>query len=97
MKKIAAAFLSTIILCGLLVAPALAYERGSHPGWQGRDGGFEHYGRGEHRGFDENHSRWAWNNGGEWRENRDWDNSWYRGDDYWHDPDGWYYRDYDRR
>jgi hypothetical protein len=99
MKKIAAALISAAMLCAILAAPALAHEGDDYRAWPGRDGSYEHYNHGEHRGVDEDHPQWAWNNGAEWREHHDWDDSRYRGDwdDHWRDPDRGYPRDYDRR
>jgi hypothetical protein len=90
MKKVAATFLSAVMLTALLAAPALARDRNGYRAWRGPDGWHEYYG-GERYEFYENHPQWAWNRA-EWREHHDWDDHWR-----WQGPDSWFHRGYDRR
>jgi len=87
MKKIAATLLSTMMLCALLAAPALARDQDGY--YRGRGNGLRQY-RPNYEAY-QRRPEWNWNHA-EWRERRDWDDHWR-----WHGPDWGFHRDYGRR
>lgn len=96
MKKIAATFLSVVMLCALFAAPALAQDRDDYPAWRGGAGWNEYRPMPRHP---DERPQWAWNNSAQWPEHHDRDDYWHYGDrdDHWHAPPAWGYHDYDRR